>query len=172
MLHVVFPMFSLHRELPDYELGRRTSAFSGGFYHMGWEKLDATSANPSSSTCAVSFTKTNPHTSGPSVGGISMSNPFAQLVNHFDSRTTIAGSAPTFGMPQRTMASMFEQGYIHTAPSFTISNPGLAPYTPCYNGRAYPNPNSSYQAPYTIVAYTDPIPLPDSSLGFLPNHAY
>jgi hypothetical protein len=36
----------------------------------------------------------------------------------------------------------------------------------------YPNPSSNFQAPYTIVAYTDPIPLRASSLGFLPNHAY
>jgi hypothetical protein len=39
------------------------------------KKHDATSANPSSSTCIVSFTQTNPHTSGPSVGGSSMPNP-------------------------------------------------------------------------------------------------
>jgi hypothetical protein len=25
---------------------------------------------------------------------------------------------------------------------------------------------------YTTVTYTNPIPLPDSSLGFLPNHTY
>jgi hypothetical protein len=30
----------------------------------------------------------------------------------------------------------------------------------------------NYQAPYTSVTYIDPIPLPGSSLGFLPNHAY
>jgi hypothetical protein len=53
-----------------------------------------------------------------------------------------------------------------------MPNPGSATYTPGYNGRAYTNPNGNYQAPYTTVAYTDPIPLPDSSLGFLPNHAY
>jgi hypothetical protein len=51
-------------------------------------------------------------------------------------------------------------------------NPGSAPYTSRYNGWAYPNPNGNYQAPYTTVAYTDPIPLHGSSLGFLPNHAY
>jgi hypothetical protein len=70
------------------------------------KKLDATSANPSS-TCDVSFTQTNPHTSGPSAEGTSMPNPSAQLVNHFHNRTTIEGSAPTFGMPQQTMTSMF-----------------------------------------------------------------
>jgi hypothetical protein len=53
-----------------------------------------------------------------------------------------------------------------------MPNPGLAPYTSGYNGRAYPKPNNNYQAPYTTVAYTNPIPLPGSSLGFLPNHAY
>jgi hypothetical protein len=49
------------------------------------KKLDATSANPSSSTCAVSFTQTNPHKSGPSTSGTSMPNPTAQPVNHFHS---------------------------------------------------------------------------------------
>jgi hypothetical protein len=69
------------------------------------------------------------------------------------------------------MASMFRQGYTHTTPIFTIPNPGSTPYTSGYNGRAHPNLNSSYQAPYTTIAYTDPIPLPGSLLGFLPNHA-
>jgi hypothetical protein len=41
------------------------------------KKLDATSANPASSTCVVSFTQTNPHTRGPSLGGTSMPNPSA-----------------------------------------------------------------------------------------------
>jgi hypothetical protein len=41
------------------------------------KRLDVTSANPSSSTCAISFTQTNPHTSGPSVGGTSIPNPSA-----------------------------------------------------------------------------------------------
>jgi hypothetical protein len=49
------------------------------------KKLDTTSANPSSSTCAVIFTQTNRHTSGPSVGGTSMPNPPTQLINHFHS---------------------------------------------------------------------------------------
>jgi hypothetical protein len=53
-----------------------------------------------------------------------------------------------------------------------MPNLGSAPYTSKYNGRAYSNPNSNYQARYTTVAYTDPIPLPGSLLGFLPNHAY
>jgi hypothetical protein len=70
------------------------------------------------------------------------------------------------------MASMFGQVYTHTTPSFSMSNPGSATYTSGYNGRTYPNPNSNYQVSYTTVAYTDPIPLSSSSLGFLPNHAY
>jgi hypothetical protein len=64
------------------------------------KKPDATKVNPSSSTCAVSFTQTNLHTSGPSAGGTSPPNPSAQQVNHFHSWTTIEGWAPTFGMPQ------------------------------------------------------------------------
>jgi hypothetical protein len=64
------------------------------------KKLDATSVNLPSSTCAVSFTQTNPHSSGASVGGTSMPNPSAQSMNHFHSRTTIEGSVPTFGVPQ------------------------------------------------------------------------
>jgi hypothetical protein len=49
------------------------------------KKLDATNVNRSSSTYAVSFTQTNPHTNGPSAGGTSTPNPLAQLVNHFHS---------------------------------------------------------------------------------------
>jgi hypothetical protein len=64
------------------------------------KKLDATSVNPSSSTCTVSFTQTNPHTSGASAGGTSMPNPSAQPVNDFHSRNTIEGSALTFWMSQ------------------------------------------------------------------------
>jgi ssRNA-specific RNase YbeY (16S rRNA maturation enzyme) len=64
------------------------------------KKLNVTSVNPSSYTCAVSFTQTHPHTSGASAGGTSMPNPSAQPMNHFHSRTTIKGSTPTFGMPQ------------------------------------------------------------------------
>jgi hypothetical protein len=93
-------------------------------------------------------------------------------MNHFDSQTTIEGLAPTFGMPQQTMANMFGQGYTHTVPSFSMPNLGSTPYTSEYNGWAYPNPNDNYQATYTTVAYTNPILLPGSSLGFLPNHAY
>jgi hypothetical protein len=101
-----------------------------------------------------------------------MPNSSPQLVNYFHSQTTIEGLTPTFGVPQQIMASMYGQGYMHTAPSISMPNPGLAPYTSGYNGRAYPNPNSKYQVPYTTVAYTDPIPLPGSSLGFLSNHTY
>jgi hypothetical protein len=67
---------------------------------------------------------------------------------------------------------MFMQGYMHTASSFTMPNPSLALYTPVYNGQTYTNPNGNYQAPYITVSYTDPIPLPGSSLGFFSNHAY
>jgi hypothetical protein len=45
-------------------------------------------------------------------------------------------------------------------------------YTLGGNGRAYVHFSSNYHAPYTTVSYTDPIPLPGISLGFLPNHAY
>jgi hypothetical protein len=136
------------------------------------KRLDTTSANSSSSTSTVNFTQTNPYTSGPSVGGTSMPNPSVQLINHFHSQITIEGSTPTFGVPQQTTASMYEQGYTHTALSFTTPNPGSASYTSGYNGRAYPNPSGNFQASYTTIAYTDPITLLGSSLGFLPNHAY
>jgi hypothetical protein len=49
------------------------------------KKLDTARVNPSSSTCAVSFTQTNPHTSGASAGVTNMPNPSAQPVNHFHS---------------------------------------------------------------------------------------
>jgi hypothetical protein len=75
-------------------------------------------------------------------------------------------------MSQQTTASMFGQGYTHTIPSFSMPDPGSAPYTFGYNGQTYPNPNGNYHAPYTTVAYTNHIPLPGSSLGFLPSHTY
>jgi hypothetical protein len=62
--------------------------------------------------------------------------------------------------------------YTHTAPNFTIPNPSSTPYTSEFNGGAYPNSNNNFQAPHTTIAYTDPVLLPDSSLGFLPNHDY
>jgi hypothetical protein len=138
----------------------------------GGKKPDATKVHPSYSTCAISFTQTNPHTSDPLASGTSMPNPSAQPVNHFHSRTTIESSAPTFGMPQQTMTNMFRQGYTHSAPSFSMSNPGSAPYTSGNIDRTYPNPNGNYQAPYNTVVYTDPIILTGSSLVFLTNHAY
>jgi hypothetical protein len=49
------------------------------------KKLDSTGINPSSSSCVVSFTQTNPHISGTLAGGTTMPNPSAQLVNHFHS---------------------------------------------------------------------------------------
>jgi hypothetical protein len=67
---------------------------------------------------------------------------------------------------------MFEQGYTQTTPILSMPNLTSAAYTPGGNGRAYAHASGNYQAPYTTVAYTYPIPLPDSSLGFLPNHAY
>jgi hypothetical protein len=48
------------------------------------KKVDATRSNPSS-TCAVGFTQTNPHTSGPSAGGTSVPNLSAHPMNHFHS---------------------------------------------------------------------------------------
>jgi hypothetical protein len=66
---------------------------------------------------------------------------------------------------------MFGQGYTQTAPSFSMLNFTSAPYTPRGNGWAYTHASGNYQASYTTVACTDPIPLSDSSLGFLPNHA-
>jgi hypothetical protein len=70
------------------------------------------------------------------------------------------------------MASMFGQGYMHTAPSFSMPNPGPVVYTCRCNGRAYTNPNDNYQALYTTVAYTDLIPLHDSLVGLLLISAY
>jgi hypothetical protein len=67
---------------------------------------------------------------------------------------------------------MFRQGYTQTTHSFSMPNFTLAPYILGGNGRAYAHASNNYQASYSTVAYTNPIPLPDSSLGFLPNHAY
>jgi hypothetical protein len=101
-----------------------------------------------------------------------MPNPSGQLMNHFHSRTTIEGSTPIFEVPQQTMANMFGHGYTQITLSFSMPNFTSAPYTFGGNGRAYVHASGNYQAPYTTVAYTDHIPLPGSSLGFLPNHAY
>jgi hypothetical protein len=136
------------------------------------KKLDTTSVNPSSSSYVVSFTQTNPQTSGALVSGATMPNPSAQPMNHVHSQTTIEGSTPIFGMPQQTMNIMFEQGYTQIVPSFSMPNLTSAPYTPGGNGRTYAHASGNYQAPYFTVAYTDPISLPSSSLGFLPNHTY
>jgi hypothetical protein len=97
--------------------------------HDGKKLIDST-ANPSSSSCVVTFAQTNPQISGTLVGGAIIPNPSAQLMNHFHNRTTINGPAPTFAMPQQTTTSTFGQGYVHVAPSFSILNPGLAPIYP------------------------------------------
>jgi hypothetical protein len=135
-------------------------------------KLDTTSVNPSSTSCVVSFTQTNPQTSGASAGNATMPNPSAQPMNHLHSWTTIKDLAPTFKMSQQTTTSMFRQGYTQTTSSFSMPNFTSTPYTPEGNGRAYAHASSNYQAPYSTIAYTDSIPLLGSSLGFLPNHAY
>jgi hypothetical protein len=71
------------------------------------KKFDATSVNPSSSTCTVSFTQTNLQTIGPSAGNTSMPKPSVQPMNQFHSQTTIEGSAPNLGMPQQATTSMY-----------------------------------------------------------------
>jgi hypothetical protein len=135
------------------------------------KKHDDPNAKPST-TSTVNFAQINSHTSGPLVGGTSMPNPSAQPMNHFHIQTTIDGLVPNLGMSQQATTSMYGQGYTQITPSFTMPNPTSTPYTSGFNGRAYPNPSGNFQAPYTTTAYTDPIPLPGSSLGFLPNHAY
>jgi hypothetical protein len=67
---------------------------------------------------------------------------------------------------------MFRQGYTHAVAHFFMPNFTSTPYTPGGTDRAYMHTSSTYQAPYTTVSYTDPIPLPGSLLGLLPNHAY
>jgi hypothetical protein len=62
------------------------------------KKLADSNVHPSSSSCAFNFAQTNPQPSGTSVGGTTQPNPSAQPMNHFHSRTTVDGSAPTFGM--------------------------------------------------------------------------
>jgi hypothetical protein len=137
---------------------------------VGRKKLDDSNVNPSS--CAVNFTQTNLQTSATFVGDASMPNPSVQPMNHFHSRTIIDGSAPTFGTPQQTMACMFRLWYMHTTPSFSMPNPGPAPYTPRCNGRTYANNNDNFEVSYSTVAYTNTIPLPGSLAGFLLNSAY
>jgi hypothetical protein len=90
------------------------------------KKLVDSNVNHSSS-CAVNFAQTNPQPSGTSVGRTSQPNPSTQPMNHFHSQTTIDGSAPDSGMPYQTTANMFEQGYRHTAPSFSLPTPVSAP---------------------------------------------
>jgi hypothetical protein len=72
MIFKVMINFALERQAKSTdELMRRLIEERDG------KKLDATSINPSSYTCAVSFTQTNPHTSGPSALDTSMPNPSA-----------------------------------------------------------------------------------------------
>jgi hypothetical protein len=134
------------------------------------KKLADSNVNTSSS-CVVNFAQTNPQASGTMASGTTMPNPSAQPMNHFHRRTTIDGSAPTFGMSQQTTVSMFGQEYTQTTPTFSSSNFNSASYTPGGNGRTYANTNGNYQAMYSTVAYTDLIPLLDSSARFLLNHA-
>jgi hypothetical protein len=94
------------------------------------KKLDGYNVNHSSSSCTINFTQTNSQISGTSAGDTTFPNPSAQPMIHFHSRTIIDGSAPTFGMPQQTTTSTFEQGYIQTTPSFSMPNFSSAPYTP------------------------------------------
>jgi hypothetical protein len=101
-----------------------------------------------------------------------MPNSSIQLINHFHNRTTIDDSAPTFAMLQQTTVSMFRQGYMQTASNFPMPNFSSTPYTHGGHDRTYVNASSNYQVLYSIVAYTDPISLPGSSMGFLHNHAY
>jgi hypothetical protein len=93
----------------------------------GRKKLDNPIINPSSSSCTISFAQTNPQISGTSTGGATMSKPSTHLMNHFHSRTTIECLAPTFGMPQQTTTSIFEQEYMQTTPSFSMPNFSSAP---------------------------------------------
>jgi hypothetical protein len=136
------------------------------------KKLDATSVNPSSSTSAVSFTQTNPHTSGASVGWhfhatplCLVDEPLSQLNHHRGFGSYFWDAAANYDQHVRARDT-------HTTPSFSMPKHGSITYTSGYNCWAYPKPNGNYQAPYTTVACTNPITLPSSSLGFLPNHAY
>jgi hypothetical protein len=49
------------------------------------KKHSDANVNHFSSTCTVNFSKTNPHTSGPSAGGTAMPNTSAQPMNYFHS---------------------------------------------------------------------------------------
>jgi hypothetical protein len=77
------PSLSLNdvQNMINFTLERQAKNANGLLHRLIEErdrkKLDTTSANHSSSTCTANFTQTNPHTSGPSVGGTSMPNPSA-----------------------------------------------------------------------------------------------
>jgi hypothetical protein len=90
-------------------------------------------------------------------------------MNHFYSRTTIDGSAPGYVIPCRLRPTCLGRD-THVTPSFSMPNPSSASYTVGYNGRTYANTNGNYQASYTTVAYTDPIPLPYGSVARWSNY--
>jgi hypothetical protein len=81
------------------------------------------------SSCTINFAQINPQSSGTLVGGTSQPNSSAQLMNHFNSRTTIDGLTPDCGMPQQTTINMFEKAYMPATPSFLMPNPRSSPYT-------------------------------------------
>jgi hypothetical protein len=56
-----------------------------------------------------------------------------KVIHHFYSPTTIEGLIPTFEVLQQTTASMFWQGYMQTAPIFSMPNITSAPNTPVSN---------------------------------------
>jgi hypothetical protein len=64
------------------------------------KKPDNIHVNPSSSSYAINFDRTNPQASDTSVGGTTIPNPSVQPVNHFHRLTTIEGLTPNFGMLQ------------------------------------------------------------------------
>jgi hypothetical protein len=74
--------------------------------------------------------------------------------------------------PSSTCTVNFAQTNTHTSGPTAGDSTTLTPYTSGFNGQAYSNPSSNFQDMYTTIAYTDPIPLPGSALGFLRNHAY
>jgi hypothetical protein len=137
------------------------------------KKLDASSANPSSSTCAVSFTQTNPYITDPSRGWYINAKPLCPASEPLSQPNHHRGfNSYSWDATSNYNQHIWARVYTHRTWLYYTKPPGLAPYTSRYNSLPNPNPNSSYQASYTTVAYTDPIPFPGSLLDFLPNHAY